>query len=162
MELTIILISLFFIIIGLFILFGFLIKDIRNGQYEVGKDSILSKEAENKYGILYPDNSISELKDEIEKIAELLIAGEESNRYTELLRQKAIEDERIKEIKDTVVENVELIKYVDNNLKARIKYKDFNNVYTLILSFNTVSKGRIFLNKYFVFKKKIDAMLNVS
>ena len=58
--------------------------------------------------------------------------------------------------------NVELIKYVDNNLKARIKYKDFNNVYTLILSFNTVSKGRIFLNKYFVFKKKIDAMLNVS
>lgn len=162
MELTIILISLFFIIIGLFILFGFLIKDIRNGQYEVGKDSILSKEAENKYGILYPDNSISELKDEIEKIAELLIAGEESNRYTEILRQKAIEDERIKEIKDTVVENVELIKYVDNNLKARIKYKDFNNVYTLILSFNTVSKGRIFLNKYFVFKKKIDAMLNVS
>ena len=162
MELTIILISLFFIIIGLFILFGFLIKDIKNGQYEVGKDSILSKEAENKYGILYPDNSISELKDEIEKIAELLIAGEESNRYTELLRQKAIEDERIKEIKDTVVENVELIKYVDNNLKARIKYKDFDNVYTLILSFNIVSKGRIFLNKYFVFKKKIDAMLNAS
>ena len=162
MELTIILISLFFIIIGLFILFGFLIKDIKNGQYEVGKDSILSKEAENKYGILYPDNSISELKDEIEKIAELLIAGEESNRYTEILRQKAIEDERIKEIKDTVVENVELIKYVDNNLKARIKYKDFDNVYTLILSFNIVSKGRIFLNKYFVFKKKIDAMLNVS
>ena len=162
MELTIILISLFFIIIGLFIIFGFLIKDIRNGQYEVGKDSLLSKEAENKYGILYPDNSISELKDEIEKIAELLIAGEESNRYTELLRKKAIEDERIKEIKDTVVENVELVKYVDNNLKARIKYKDFDNVYTLILSFNIVSKGRIFLNKYFVFKKKIDAMLNAS
>lgn len=162
MELTIILISLFFIIIGLFILFGFLIKDIRNGQYEVGKDSILSKEAENKYGILYPDNSISELKDEIEKIAELLIAGEESNRYTELLRQKALSDKRIKEIQDTVVENVELVKYVNDNLKARIKYRDFNNVYTLILSFSTVTKGRIFLNKYFVFKKKIDAMLNAS
>lgn len=162
MELTIILISLFFIIIGLFILFGFLIKDIRNGQYEVGKDSILSKEAENKYGILYPDNSISELKDEIEKIAELLIAGEESNRYTELLRQKALSDKRIKEIQDTVVENVELVKYVNDNLKARIKYRDFNNVYTLILSFSTVTKGRIFLNKYFVFKKKIDTMLNAS
>ena len=162
MELTIILISLFFIIIGLFILFGFLIKDIRNGQYEVGKDSILSKEAENKYGILQPDNSISELKDEIEKIAELLIAGEESNRYTELLRQKALSDKRIKEIQDTVVENVELVKYVNDNLKARIKYRDFNNVYTLILSFSTVTKGRIFLNKYFVFKKKIDAMLNAS
>ena len=155
MELTICLIGIAFVIIGVFIMFGFIIKDIRNGQYSV-KDSLLEKEAEDKYGILYPENSISELKDEIEKIAELLAAGEESNRYTELLRQKAINDLRMKKINDSVVENVELVKFVDNNLKARIKYKDFENEYTLILSFNTVTAGRVFLTKYFVFMNKLE------
>lgn len=155
MILKIILIGLFFIIIGLFILFGFLIKDVNNGQYEV-KDSLLTKEAEDKYGILYPENSIDDLKNEIEKIAELLTSGEESNRYTEALRQKAINDSRIQEIKNAIIEDVELVKYVNDNLKARIKYKDFENVYTLILSFNTVTSGRVFLNKYFVFKNKIE------
>lgn len=154
MILKVILIGIFFIILGLFILFGFLIYDIRKGRYKVD-DSILTKEAEDKYGILFPENSINELKDEIEKVAELLIAGEESNRYTELLRKKAEGDERIQEIKDTVVENVELVKYVDDVLKARIKYKDYNNEYTLILSFSTVTGGRVFLNDYFIFKTKI-------
>ena len=155
MELTIILIILCFIIIALFVLFGLLIRDIRNGRYNV-KNSTLTKEAENKYGILYPESSIDELKDEIEKIAELLVAGEESNRYTEALRQKSINDGRIKLIKNSVVENVELMKYVDDVLKARIKYKDYDNEYTLILSFNTVTSGRVFLTKYFIFKNKLE------
>lgn len=160
MILKIILIGLFFIIIGLFILFGFLINDIRRGRYKVD-GSILAQEAEDKYGLLYPDNSINELKDEIEKVAELLIAGEETNRYTESLRKKAEEDERIKEIRNSVAENVELVKYVSDVLKARIKYKDYDNEYTLILSFNTVSGGRVFLKDYFIFKTKI-AMEDVS
>ena len=155
MILNIIIIGLFFIIISLFVLFGFLISDIRNGQYNV-KGSILTQEAEDKYGILYPENSINDLKNEIEKIADLLTAGEESNRYTEALRQKAINDERIQEVKNAVVENVELLKYVNDVLKARIKYKDYENEYTLILSFSTVTSGRVFLNKYFIFKNKIE------
>ena len=155
MELTICLISLCFIIIALFVIFGLLIRDIRNGRYNV-KNSTLTKEAEDKFGILYPESSIDELKDEIEKIAELLVSGEESNRYTETLRQKAMNDVRIKLIKNSTLENVELMKYVDENLKARIKYKDYNNEYTLILSFNTVTSGRVFLTKYFVFKNKIE------
>lgn len=154
MTLNIVLIGVFFIIISVFILFGILINDIRRGQYKV-KESIIAKEAENKYEMLYPKNSIHDLKNEIEKIAELLIAGEESNRYTELLRQKAMADERIQEIKDAIIENVELVKYVDDVLKARIKYKDYNNEYTLILSFSTVTSGRVFLNNYFVFKNKL-------
>ena len=120
------------------------------------KGSILTQEAEDKYGILYPENSINDLKNEIEKIADLLTAGEESNRYTEALRQKAINDERIQEVKNAVVENVELLKYVNDVLKARIKYKDYENEYTLILSFSTVTSGRVFLNKYFIFKNKIE------
>ena len=155
MELTIAVISLFFIIISLFILFGFIIMDIRNAQYEV-KDSLLSKEAEDKYGTLYPQNSIDDLKNEIEKVAELLISGEESNRYTEILRKKAEKDSRVQELKDAIVEKVEIVKYVDDNLKARIKYKDYDNIYTLILSFNTVTSGRVFLTKYFIFKNKIE------
>lgn len=155
MILKVCLIATFFIIIGLFILFAFLISDIRKGRYKVN-DSILSQEAEDKYGILHPENSINDLKDEIEKVAELLIAGEESNRYTELLRQKAQNDERIQEISDAVSENVELVKYVNDVLKARIKYRDYENEYTLILSFSIVTAGRVFLNNYFVFKNKIE------
>ena len=155
MGLNIILVGLFFIILTVFVIFGFLIRDIRNGQYEVkDNNSILAKE--DKYEGLYPENSIEELKNEIEKIAELLVAGEESNRYTELLRRKAINDTRMKKIKDSVTENVELVKYVDDNLKARIKYRDYENEYTLILSFNTVATGRVFLTKYFVFKNKLE------
>jgi len=154
MLLKVILIGIFFIIIGLFILFGFLIYDIRKGRYKVD-GSILAQEAEEKYGVLFPNNAISDLKSEIEKVAELLVAGEECNRYTEKLREKAKEDERIQEIRNSVVENVELVKYVNDVLKARIKYKDFENEYTLILSFNTVSGGRVFLNDYFIFKNKI-------
>lgn len=157
MGLNIILVGLFFIILTVFVIFGFLIRDIRNGQYEVkDNNSILAKEAKDKYEGLYPENSIEELKNEIEKIAELLVAGEESNRYTELLRRKAINDTRMKKIKDSVTENVELVKYVDDNLKARIKYRDYENEYTLILSFNTVATGRVFLTKYFVFKNKLE------
>ena len=154
MLLTIILIGLFFIIIGLFILFGFLINDIRHGQYKVS-GSFLTKEAEDKYEMLYPEKSIEALKDEIEKISELLILGEESNRYTEVLRRKAENDERIQELKSAIVENVELVKYVNEILKARIRYKDYDNEYTLILSFSTVTSGRVFLNDYFVFKNKV-------
>lgn len=154
MILKVILIGIIFIIIGFFVLFGIVIHDIKKGRYKVD-DSVLMQEAENKYEMLYPDNSINELKNEIEKVADLFVTGEESNRYTEMLRKKAEKDERIQEIKEAVLENVELVKYVDDILKARIKYRDYDCEYTLILSFNTVAGGRVFLNDYFVFKNKI-------
>ena len=89
MVLQVCLIGIFFIIVVFLIVFVFIINEIRNGRYKVTEDSILEKEAENKYEILYPNNSINDLKSEIEKVAELLINGEESNRYTEALRIKA-------------------------------------------------------------------------
>lgn len=155
MILKVSLIGIMFLIIVIIAMFGFLINEIHKGRYEVD-NSILEKEAEGKYEVLYPKNSINDLKDEIEKIAELLIAGEETNRYTELLRRKAENDERMHEISNAVTEKVELVKYVNDVLKARIKYKDYENEYTLILSFSTVTGGRVFLNDYFVFKNKIE------
>jgi len=154
MILKIYFIGLIAIIIGLFSVFGLIIYDMRRGKYKVN-DSILMQEAETKYGILYPDKSIDDLKNEIEKVAELLIAGEESNRYTELLRRKAQKDVRVQELNDAIVENVELVKYVGDVLKARIKYKDYDYEYNLILSFSTVTAGRVFLNSYFLFKNKL-------
>ena len=154
MILKIYFIGLACIILGLFSIFGLLIYDMRRGKYKVN-DSILAQEAETKYGILYPDKSIEDLKNEIEKVAELLMAGEESNRYTELLRRKAQKDTRMQELKDAVVENVELIKYVGDVLKAKIRYKDYDYEYTLILSFSTVTAGRVFLNSYFIFKNNM-------
>ena len=155
MIINVFIFSLVFIVIGIFLVFAIIIKDIKNGKYKV-EDSILEKEAEEKYGKLYPEHSIEDLKNEIEKIVEIFVAGEESNRYTETLRQKAQNDERIQEINDAIIENVELVKYVDDVLKARVKYKNYEYEYTLILSFGTVTGGRVFLNDYFVFKNKIE------
>ena len=140
------------VISSILIAFALVINDIGKGRYRITSQSILSKEAEDKYQNEFPEQSINNLKSEIEKVADILVNTEESNRYTEKLRQKAQKDERIKALQNAALQNVELMKYVDGDLKARVKYKDYDYEYTLILSMNTVTTGRVFLNKYFIFK----------
>ncbi len=152
-------IQIYWIIISLSILIAFaiVIKDIRAGKYKLksNTDSFLSIDAEKRYKEQFPEHSIIKLKQEIEKVADILIENEESNRYTEALRQKANKDARIRQLRDAAIENVEIVKYVNDVLKARIKYKDYEYEYSLILSMNTVATGRVFLNDYFIFKDKI-------
>lgn len=145
-------IVLIIISISILICFGIIISDIKKGKYIIGTNkSILSVEAEEKYLREFSKRNIKDLKIEIEKIADMLINGDESNRYTESLRQKAKKDQNIALLKDAVTENVELIKYAGDFLKARIKYKDYNHTYSLILSMSTVTEGRVFLDNYFTF-----------
>lgn len=131
--------------------------DANKGKYTIKEKngielkSILSAEAEEKYLKEFSENNIKDLKIQIEKVADMLISGDESNRYTENLRKRAQKDEQIIALKNAVVEKVELIKYTGDDLKARINYKDYNNKYSMILSMNTVVKGRVFLNNYFIF-----------
>ena len=153
------LIGMIIIVISILIAFALIIKDVRIGKYEIaGKtvESILGKEAEIKYAHEFPEHSITDLKNEIEVVADILINNEPSNRYTERLRQKAAKDERIQEIREAIQENVEIVKYIDGNLKARVRYRDLKNKYLLILSMNTVATGRVFLNDYFIFKDKLN------
>ncbi|MCI8309401.1 MAG: hypothetical protein HFJ45_04225 [Clostridia bacterium] len=153
MELAI---SLIIITISILISYVLIIDYIRKGKYKVKDDaSILSKEAEDRYFKEFPEYTIQDLKLEIEKVADILINNESSNRYTEALRQKAKNDDKIKVLKDSVVDKVEIIKYVDGVLKARVKYRDNNHEYSLILSMNTVTTGRVFLNSYYIFKDKL-------
>lgn len=148
--------SLIIITFSILLTYAFIMNDIKKSKYKLTNDeSILTKEAENKYQNEFPNYSIDELKKEIEIIADILIHHTKSNRYTEALRQKAKDDEKIRILKDSVVEKVEIIKYVDDVLKARVKYRDYNNEYSLILSMNTVSMGRVFLNSYYIFKSKL-------
>jgi hypothetical protein len=148
-------ICLTIVIVSILITYILIIRDIGNGVYKVkNNNSILAKEAEEKYSKKFPEHTLDDLNLEIEHVADLFINIEPSNRYTEALRQKAKNDEKIKVLKDAVFEEVELIKYVDDVLKARVKYRDYENRYSLILSMNTVTLGRIFLNNYYIYKEK--------
>ena len=99
--------------------------DIRYGKYTLSEDkSILSMKSEEKYLKEFPNYTIEALKTEIAKIADMLLKNQESNRYTEVLREKANKDEQVKVLKEAVVDKVDLIKYNDGDLKARIRYKD--------------------------------------
>jgi hypothetical protein len=148
--------GLIIITLSVLITYAFIISDIKKSKYRVNNnESILSKEACLKYEHEFPEYSIEELKREIEIVADILVHHERSNRYTEALRQKAKDDEKIKTLKDSIVEDVELIKYSEGDLKARVKYKDYENEYSLILSMNTVSMGKVFLNNYYIFKTRL-------
>ena len=144
------------VLVIILIVFLLIIKDVNKGKYNVKESdgSALSKEAEEKYLKQFPNYTIKDLKLEIEKIADILVDNQESNRYTEVLRQKAKNDDKIKRLKDTVIQDVDIMKYNRGILKAKVKYKDFENEYSLVLNMNTVTRGRVFLNNYYVFKEQ--------
>ena len=133
--------------------FGFIIKNIHTGKYEVIKDeSLLAKEAEEKYLAEFPNYTIKDLKLEIEKIAEILIDSQESNRYTEILRQKAKNDKKMEKLRDAVLDDTQIMKYNRKQLKAKVKYKDYDCKYSIVLNMSTVARGRVFLNNYYIYK----------
>lgn len=149
-----ILIIIIAISLALIIAFGLIIRDIKNAKYNVKDESEIKKEAEEKYLKEFPDYTIFRLKSEIETIADILVDNQESNRYTELLRKKASKDEKIKCLKDAVVEDIDIVRYNKGNLKAKVKYKDYDYKYSMVLNLSTVSRGRVFLNNYLVYKER--------
>lgn len=136
------------------IVLALVLHDIKNVEYKVKDESELKKEAEEKYLSEFPDYTLFSLKSEIEKIADILIDNQPSNRYTELLREKAAKDEKVQELKNAAAQDVDIIKYYKGNLKAKVEFKDYDYNYSMILNLSTVARGRVFLNNYTVLKQK--------
>ena len=89
------------------IVFALIIKDVDVGKYNIkNNESIIAKEAEENYLKDFPKYTIKDLKIEIEKIADILIENQESNRYTDILREKVKKDYRIKAIKEGFVNSL--------------------------------------------------------
>ena len=141
--------------ISLIVIFSIIIHDVKNNEYEIKEKSEIGKEAEEKYLKEFPNYTIFSLKSEIEKIADILVDNQSSNRYTELLREKASKDEKVQKLKNAVMEDIDILKYNKGNLRAKIKYRDYDYNYSMVFNLSTVARGRVFLNNYLVYKEKI-------
>ena len=84
-----------------------------------------------------------------------MVDNQSSNRYTELLREKASKDEKVQKLKGAVMEDIDILKYNKGNLRAKIKYRDYDYNYSMVFNLSTVARGRVFLNNYLVYKEKI-------
>lgn len=153
--LEIILVAVAFVLASFIAILYLIFHDMKKYEYKVKEESQVEKEAEEKYLEEFPDYTSFRIKSEIEKIADILIDNQSSNRYTEVLREKAANDDKIKDLKNAVVEDVDIMKYNKGNMKAKLKYKDYDYNYSMILNLSTVSRGRVFLNNYLVYKERI-------
>lgn len=150
-----VIISIAFLIVFSFILY----------QYSSGKYSSLGNEFEEKniksYESDYPNQNGDELKIEIEKIADRLINNQNSNRYTNQIKDKVQKDERIDPFRNQIADDVKIIRYNNNKLKAKVMYSLENEKYSLIFDMITVNRGRVFLKKYNLMKQKIKNEYNM-
>ena len=104
----------------------------------------------------FPERDIESLKIEIEKISDMLLDNQESNRYTYRIQEKAKNDYKLDEFRKEIPDNVEILKYKKRNLKAQVNYVLGKTEYTLIMYMNIVRKGRIFLKNYKSMKRVVD------
>lgn len=128
-------------------------------QYSIGKYNSLGSEFEENnirnYEKDYPNKNSEDLKIEIEKIADRLISNQESNRYTNQLKEKVQKDERINPFRNQIVDDVKILKYSNNKLKAKVEYSLKDEKYSLIFDMIIVNSGRTFLKKYNLMKQKM-------
>ena len=99
------------------------------------------------------------MKIEIEKISDMLLGNEESNRYTYRLQRKASLDSKLDIIRNAVPDSVSILDLKGNNLKAQVNYLNKNNEYTIIMYMKIVARGRVFLTKYKIMKRLVKQSL---
>lgn len=116
------------------------------------KENELIKRFENEY----PNKTAKDLKIEIEKISDMLLGNEESNRYTYRLQEKASNDRKLERIRKIIPDNVSLLTLKDHKLKAQVNYLNENKEYTIIMYMDVVAKGRVFLKKYKTMKREVE------
>lgn len=127
----------------------FVVAEVNSGKYKMQNNSKeieeeLIKEFESKY----PNKTAKDLKIEIEKISDMLLCNEESNRYTYRIQEKASKDIKLNKFRKTIVDSVNLLNFKGNKLKAQVNFLDKNNEYTIIMYMDVVARGRVFLKKY--------------
>lgn len=118
-----------------------------------------NKEIEDKlieeFEKTYPNKTGRDLKIEIEKISDMLLGNEESNRYTAKIQRKANRDFRLDKIRKTIPDSVNILNFKDNELKAQVNYLDQDSEYTIIMYMKLVAKGRVFLKNYKTMKRTV-------
>lgn len=129
---------------------------LKYGKYKRTNDNteienVLIKKFESKY----PNKSGKDLKIEIEKISDMLLDNEESNRYTAKLQRKARKDFRLDKIRKTIPDSVNLLELKEDDLKAQVNYIDKDSEYTIIMYMKLVAKGRVYLKNYKTMKRTI-------
>lgn len=144
-----------YIILSIFVAFGIILYLLSNQKYILINESIVKKESEKLYKNDFPNKTIKDIEREIEIIADKLIDNQETNRYTERLREKAEKDYKIKILQKLCLENAKIVNYKNKKMKAKVKFRDFNEEYYMLMDMKVVSRGRIFLNSYKILKNRI-------
>ena len=112
-------------------------------------DNKIIKEFEEKY----PYKTVKDLTIEIEKISDMLLGNEESNRYTYWLQEKATSDKKLDKIRNLLPSSINFLDYKNNKLKVQLNFLNQNKEYTLIMYLDIVARGRVFLKKYRTMKR---------
>lgn len=146
-------------IVSILAVFGFILHQYNTGKYNVNNGFFEQNSIEN-YEKDYPNKSIEDLKVEIEKIADRLMEDQESNRYTNKMKEKFQNDRRIEPLRNQFIDDVKIMNYQDKKLKAKVNYIVENDEYSLIFDMITVNRGRVFLKKYNLMKQKAEKSLN--
>lgn len=146
-------------IISVFSVFGFILHQYNTGKYNVNNGFFEKNSIEN-YKKDYPNKSIEDLKVEIEKIADRLMEDQDSNRYTNKMKEKFQNDRRIEPLRNQFIDDVKIMNYQDKKLRAKVNYIVENDEYSLIFDMITVNRGRVFLKKYNLMKQKTEKSLN--
>lgn len=154
MELLVFIVILTSILMAL----TFVLYQTNIGKYKLkysGKNHVEDEQFSN-FQKDFPEKDIESLKIEIEKISDMLLDNQESNRYTHRIQEKAKNDYKLNEFRNEIPDNVEILNYKDGKLKAQVNYVLGKTEYTLIMYMDTVRKGRIFLKNYKSMKRVVN------
>ena len=120
------------------------------------EENYIEKESLYRLQNDFPSKDISDLKIEIEKISDMLLDNQESNRYTYNIRQKAKNDYKLEEFRKEIPDSVEILNYKNGKLKAQVNYNLGQTEYILIMYMNILKRGIVFLNNYKTMKRVVN------
>ena len=140
---------------SIIISFLFILYLLENQRYKMNKKSIVEEEAEKLYINDYKLQNISDLERQIRIVTKRFINFKDCNRYTLRLVNKAKKDKKIDKIKNLLLEEIKILKYRNNKLKTKVKFKNTDSEYFLLMKMKTVFNGRIFLKSYKILENRI-------
>ena len=143
------------VVTSIIISFLFILYLLENQRYKMNKKSIVEEEAEKLYINDYKLQNISDLERQIRIVTKRFINFKDCNRYTLRLVNKAKKDKKIDKIKNLLLEEIKILKYRNNKLKTKVKFKNTDSEYFLLMKMKTVFNGRIFLKSYKILENRI-------
>lgn len=142
------------VFISLILAISIVVYEVKLGKFK-SKGNIEERKIE-AFNKDFPNKDIDALKIEIEKISDMLLDNQESNRYTAKIQEKAKNDYKLEEFRDNIADNVEIIDYKNRKLTAQVSYISGRIEYTMIMYMDIVNKGRVFLKNYKSMKRVLN------